>query len=133
MAAAGRLPDHDPSPITVVRRLHPPDPNRASRLQGITMNAHVSSRVVLIQTRPGFSASCAQLMQDSVRRARSIEGCVDCQLQAHQPDPGRWTIRGAWSSEDSMLASLVQVFQPAFDNLIASNTLLSIRISEEDF
>jgi len=32
-----------------------------------------------------------------------------------------------------MLASLVQVFQPAFDNLIASNTLLSIRISEEDF
>lgn len=95
------------------------------------MRTRHSSRVVLIHTRSNFTSNCAELMRDSVLRAKSVEGCVDCQLYSQSSDDARWTIRGAWLSEDSMRASFEQFFQPAFENLIATNTLLSIKVCDD--
>lgn len=89
-----------------------------------------SSRIVLIHTRETLSMACENLMRASVLQARASEGCVDCDIRNHSLGRGHWIISAAWESEDSMRAGFERVFKPAFENLISSDALFSIRVCE---
>lgn len=96
------------------------------------MSTRNASKVVLIHTLQNISSTCGELMRSSVVLAKSEDGCVDCELQNDSSDLGRWAIRGAWSNEESMRLSFEQIFQPAFERLIASKVLLSIKVCEDE-
>lgn len=96
------------------------------------MPAYSAKKVVLIHTQRRFSSICGQLMQDSVAKMKSSDGCVYCQLHAEEPRLGLWVISCEWSTSDSMRASVEQIFQPAFENLLSNSALLSIRVCEDD-
>jgi hypothetical protein len=99
---------------------------------GIQMRVHSARKVVLIHTQRRFSSTCGQLMQDSVAKMKSSDGCVFCRLHAEEPCLGLWVISCAWSTLDSMRASVEQIFQPAFENLLSTNALLSISVCEDN-
>jgi quinol monooxygenase YgiN len=96
------------------------------------MRVHFSKKVFLIQTQRRFSSTFAQLMQDSVAKMKTYDGCIYCQLHAEKPRDGLWIIRCAWNNFDSMLTSVEEIFQPAFETLLFENAVLSIRVCEDD-
>lgn len=97
------------------------------------MSIHSSKKIVLIHTHGHLSSACGQLMQDSVAQMKGSDGCIYCQLQAEEPRFGLWVIRCEWNTMDSMRASVEEIFQPAFENLLSNNALLSISVCEDDY